>query len=343
MLQFEIKRYTFLQINGAANEADARQMSRQMAKTDIENLIEWKKRRGRSPLTSQLSYELDNLWTAWIERPQGSNDFENYIPIRIVTIIEVFVREVIRDLVDYDQIYLERAETLSKGAKIDFTILLGLQGRKVSIGDLVAHTVSVNEPSRVIAYMCALIPDFVEKIRISHERWIEEEAEWPLLPIIENYDLMMAQLTRLFAVRHIVTHEMPEHPAFQTDEIELFFKAASQFLTATEWVVIEIQSNAIPRSQAAMNFKAGEDMRAAEEKMAELVKIIEARVDVDSDLFRESQNAWVAYAKKEADLRASAVTGGSMYPMIWAGAMREETLRRLETLKWWSEKGEYDL
>jgi hypothetical protein len=110
-----------------------------MAKSDIENMLEWKKRRGQSGASFTLAYDLQRLGELWRSKSEDAADFADFIPMRLVTIIEVFTREAIRELVDAGSPYLEKAEALSKGAKLDFALLAGLQGRKVSIGPHRSH------------------------------------------------------------------------------------------------------------------------------------------------------------------------------------------------------------
>lgn len=314
-----------------------------MAKSDIENMLEWKKRRGQSGASFTLAYDLQRLGELWRSKSEDAADFADFIPMRLVTIIEVFTREAIRELVDAGSPYLEKAEALSKGAKLDFALLAGLQGRKVSIGDLIAHTVSINEPGRIVAYLSALIPDFVQCLKASHPRWTEERASWPLNPIIADYGMMMANLSRLFMVRHIVTHELPSASAFHPSEIDGFIKAASEFIEATDWVLVETLRDAVPKTQIEMNAQAGAALNVLEREMDDLISAIKEHGEVDASLFDRSQDAWKDYATKEAELHASLVAGGSMYSMIWASAKQEETRRRMETLRWWAERREGDL
>jgi len=314
-----------------------------MAKSDIENMLEWKKRRGESGATFTLAYDLQRLDELWEAKKADAPEFADFMPMRLVTIIEVFTREAIRELVDTGSPYLERAETLAKGAKFDFALLAGLDGRKVSVGDLIAHTVSINDPGRIVAYLTALIPDFVQRLKASHPRWSEEEADWPLPCIITDYDQMMSYLSRLFTVRHIVTHELPTDPAFHHLEIEGFFRAARQFIEATDWVIVEVLRGAVPRTQTEMNAQAGASLARLEEEMDDLISKIKERGDVDLEALERTQEAWKVYATKEADLHGALVEGGSMYSMVWASAKEEETRHRIETLRWWAEREDGDM
>jgi len=52
-------------------------------------------------------------------------------------------------------------------------------------------------------------------------------------------------------------------------------------------------------------------------------EIIAQQKRIDPNLLNSSQEAWRNYAKAESDLRASIVSGGSMYPMVWSHQMAE--------------------
>lgn len=314
-----------------------------MGKSDVENMLEWKKRREQSGGNFTLAYDLQELSRLWRSKGDEIAEFADFIPMRLVTIIEVFTREVIRELIDAGLPYLEKAERLSKGAKLDFALLAGLQGRQLSVGDLIAHTVSINEPGRIVAYLNELIPDFVQRLKVSHPRWIEERETWPLEPIIADFDGMMANLSRLFTVRHIVTHELPSEQAFHPSEIVGFLHAAREFIEATDWVLVGTLRDAVPRTQSGMNAQAGASLDVLEKEMDGLITAIKERGEVDTGMLDATQEAWDVYATKEAELHASLVEGGSMYPMIWAGAKEEEIRRRMESLRWWLEREEGQL
>lgn len=67
-----------------------------------------------------------------------------FVPIRLVTILEVFLRGVIAELVDEDAAVFDRADKLVKGAKIDLAFVAHVNRHDLTIGDFFAHTVSLN-------------------------------------------------------------------------------------------------------------------------------------------------------------------------------------------------------
>ncbi|UIY31009.1 hypothetical protein LZK73_12040 [Neorhizobium galegae] len=85
-----------------------------MGKSEIENMLDWRKRRGQSGATFTLAHDLQRLAALWKSKAEDAQEFADFIPMRLVTIIEVFSREVIRELVDSGSPYLRRREHLRR-------------------------------------------------------------------------------------------------------------------------------------------------------------------------------------------------------------------------------------
>ncbi|WP_411906267.1 lysozyme inhibitor LprI family protein [Rhizobium mayense] len=306
-----------------------------MAKASIENILEWKKRREE---ISTAVFRLELLRDAWEARGRDLVVFADFVPMRIVTIIEVFVHDKIREFIDHDVSFLERAEPLAKDLKIDFAFLRQLAGRKLSVGDLVSHhAASTNNIAQLIGVFTKIIPTFEDKLR--NARTISE----PTQPIIADFDRMKAQLSRLFDIRHILTHELPTERPFSNAEISGFLEAATEFIGATDLVLLEELNGPIPRTQAEMNSRAVAEVKDLDREIGILLNRIISRKDTDLGLLHQSQKAWENFARAEAEYRASLVAGGTLEPVVRAGSMAIESLRRIETLQWWAERKESDL
>ena len=93
-------------------------------------------RAGRSSTASTLvQFEaLNRLWAGKREHLEVVRDF---FPMRIVTLLDVFLRQWIEILVDHGSPYAERGEKLwRQSAKLDYSILLATRNKNVSIGQL---------------------------------------------------------------------------------------------------------------------------------------------------------------------------------------------------------------
>lgn len=304
-----------------------------MRRSSYHHIIDWNERRGDHPrLGIELIGQIDALCMDATSAAELSSRFFEFIPIRLVTTLEVFLRGVISELVNSRGEYLERGEKLTKGAKIDLAFAAHVNRRELTIGDFVAHAVSLNNVDAVLSVLDTLLGDFTAKLKVAHPRWAEDASEWPQPPIIDNYDTMVASLARLYEVRHILAHELPRTPALNSEEVPHLAAAAKAFIAATDWVVVEALHGAVPRTQAAMNASASDDLHREETELAETLSEVVALEGIDSDALRALQEGWTEWADAQAALVASQVEGGSMYPMIWASEKMVLTRERRDQL-----------
>lgn len=268
---------------------------------------------------------------------------QDYVPMRLTTLVEVYIRSLVRDLVDEGAPYDERASKISKTLKVDFLFALNLQGKKVSLGDLVAHEISLNDVTQILSVLEYLLPDIRRQLATIHDREAVELRAEAKRPIISDVENLFSVLSRMFEVRHIVTHELPATPPYGISELEPFVIAARDFISALDWIVDCELFGGSPLTQADMNQSAFEEIKIAEAQLdATISRLLDGEL-VDDVLLRDSQEAWKRYVEVDCKLRASVVTGGSMYPMVYATEQKRLVDRRIEDLRWWIEREEGDL
>lgn len=304
-----------------------------MRRSSYQQIIDWNERRADNPrLGRELIYQIDALCVNAGPVAGLTSPFIEFIPIRLVTILEVFLRGVISELVDGGEAYFVRGERLAKGAKIDLAFAAHVDRRELTIGDFVAHAVSLNGIDAVVSVLDTLLDGYAAKLKRAHPRWSEESAEWPLPPIVNDYDAMMASLARLYEVRHVLTHELPSSPVFDPTEALPLAASARAFIEATDWVVVEALHGAVPRTQMAMNASAGDRLREEEAKLMAALGEVGLLGGIDQNALNALQSAWTAWADAQANLVASQVEGGSMYSMIWASEKALLTRERVDQL-----------
>lgn len=296
-------------------------------------IIDWNERRGdHARLGMELIHQIDALCVNAASVTDLPSTFVEFIPIRLVTTLEVFLRGVISELVNSGEAYFERGEKLAKSAKIDLAFVVHVNRRELTIGDFVAHAVSLNSVDAILRVLDTLLEGFTAKLKVAHPRWSEDADEWPLPPIIDDYDTVMASLARLYEIRHVLAHEIPQTTVLDPEEVPTLAAAAKVFIAATDWVVIEALHGAVPRTQTAMNVSVGNDLLQEEAKLAEVLSEVAALNGIDRDALQALQRSWTEWADVQAALVASQVEGGSMYPMIWASEKMVLTRERREQL-----------
>ncbi|SOE16279.1 uncharacterized protein YecT [Hoeflea halophila] len=304
-----------------------------MRRTSYQQIIEQRLRRGdHHRLGMELVSQITALRADAVSVSTLRSSFFEFIPIRYVTTLEVFIRGIVSELVDSSEAYFERGEKLTKGAKVDLTFAAHVDRHELTLGDFVAHSISLNSIEAVLNVLETLVVDFSEKLKLAHPRWLEERERWPLPPIIKNYNNVIGSLSKLYSVRHILTHELPSLPVFDPSEIDSLTEAVLCFIEATDWVVVESLHGAIPKTQISMNIGARDVLIEEETKLAEALIEVTALEGIDKENLRALQARWTEWADAQTNLVASQFHGGSMYAMIWASEKAELTRERTAQL-----------
>lgn len=308
--------------------------SQVMRKSNYQQIIDWNERHGgHRRLGVELVNEIDGLIAEANSVSGSALKYGEFISIRLVTILEVFLRGVIAELIDEKDLYFGRGDKLVKGAKLDLAFAAHINRRELTVGDFVAHAVSLNNVDSVISALDTLLVDFPAKLKVAHPRWNEESQDWPLPPIMDDYDHMMASLTRLYEVRHVLTHELPSSPFFDHAEVPKLATAARLFIIATDWVVVEALHGSVPRTQIAMNLSMGDELDDEEAKLTAAMDEVFKLQGIDRDALNALQTSWTEWADAQANLVASQVEGGSMYPMVWASEKAALIRERIDQLE----------
>lgn len=269
----------------------------------------------------------------------------SFVIIRLVTALEVFTRDWVKELVDAGEPYIGRAASLLKGTlKIDFAVAQGLVGKQVTFGDLVAHDIPLNsiaDVDRVFSHL--LETSLFDRLKTVINRWDVEIVGKPPTPILSNPRETRALLGRLFELRHIHVHELPDEAHIEPETVTGFVTAAMSFCEAVdEALSTELQGD-YPLTQAAMNEQAGEQAQNAEDDL----KAVIARLDPtnSSKSLRAAQEAWEGYRERQAEFRSgiNSPTRGSIAPMIYASEVEKITRARIDELEWYLNRKEGDL
>jgi hypothetical protein len=302
-----------------------------MARDRVEEIVS---RRSRSSRSNPVScWEIQELSRQWQD---GGSLLEapDFIPIRLVTMLEVFTRTWIASLVDAGEPYVQRAGELVGGSvKFDFGIVRALAGKQVSVGELVSHSVSVNTLPDLDRIFTTLIGSNVFRA-IEHlaDRW-ESEVNGVSDPIIPDIADMCKKLSALFIARHIVVHEMPLERPYGNDDVGGFITATLHFVKAVDQYLETMLHGNFPLQQQPLNADA---WRRAEEKDAELKAWIDSQEALKSSpLFTQTQESWMDFREAQ-----SAYVGGydQEFPgtgaFLWkATEYRQMTVERLEGIK----------
>jgi hypothetical protein len=287
-------------------------------------------------------YDLEQLERFWATSKHDSREIiSDLLPIRIVTLIEVFCRYWIEILIDREgSPYAETAANLKIDLKFDFEMVRGLQGRLITLGEVMANALPLtNLPSIATSFSTLLGTDLFPLLaNTCHQSSLEHQPN--PVPIISDVAILQKRLARLFEVRHIVAHELPADSPHQKVEIDDFFEAAGTFISAMDEALMQLlYPRSGPITQQAMNRDARERSEAASAELEALCAEIEKKSH--SRTIHEVQQAWRIFQKQEAHRQAETWTGGTMYPLIFHSSEEAVARSRIAELQNWIENEDF--
>jgi len=273
--------------------------------------------------------------------------------IRAVTLVEVFTRRNIAALIDHDRRYSDRSVDLTKTLKIDFTLVREIQGRTITLGDILSHSVSVNTFGQIIDHFSLLLGKPVRPLlEVVVDRYETEVHKKPATPIVDDYAVMARCLARLFEARHIICHEAPRGKVYEPGELDEFLRRAIQLASGLHEILMFEKFGHFPLTQTDMNIAAGQELVAAEERLSRLLSEAETRVEKADKRFAElklsrndgdtwlahlkdSQATWLAYRNAQCEFHTYLNRGGTIRPLVWANEAKRLTEMRISDVESW--------
>jgi uncharacterized protein YecT (DUF1311 family) len=255
-------------------------------------------------------------------------------------------------LIDHSREFTDRAVELSKNFKMDFATVRDVQGRAITLGDIVGHNIPVNSFGQILGYFDTLLGKPARPLlETAVDRWQTEIEKKPSEPIIQDFDALAKLMSRLVEIRHILCHELPEKPVYAVDDVAEFLEAALRFTKAIEWVLTFEKFGLVPLTQTDMNIAEGNRFRSKEEELNNLfAKIRQKIISLDRDAlgprtgdsawgksFEEAQEKWRSYRNAYCDFVTYLNKGGTIRPLIWAGEAIRMTEARIAEIQGWFE------
>jgi hypothetical protein len=119
------------------------------------------------------SHSIKQLRSLWDTKQDSLHDVADFIPIRVVTFVENGIRIAVKQLVDFGAPFNARGiNILARGSiKDSASLLLAVHIDQVSLGDLVAYSISTNDIGGVISALEVLIgKDFKQRLAFVRDR-----------------------------------------------------------------------------------------------------------------------------------------------------------------------------
>ena len=308
-------------------------------KRDIIQEIEEIRRRGRHTAARyEIGRRLVELEHAFHQHDRSNKELVKYFPVAIVACIEAYFRMAIKDLVDSGDPFIGRAENLPSLLKPDFSILIAIHGKAITMGEFIAHGIQLSRLEHIEqAISIFLETSFLGAIKITTNRWASEIRGEPSVPILAKPDEVFGDVVKTFELRHIVCHEIASAYEIDHEEVERCFRNCVTFLRAANELISETIHPGAPLTQTAMNTAADESLMEAKGLLYKACESVRSRLNQRELLaFDESQEKWQSYCDAWALFVAGERSmGGTIWPVIYAGAAHATIDRRLEEVGKW--------
>lgn len=300
----------------------------------INEILEIRGRRKFDLATQELFTRLSNLDEVFNKSKSLDRELHKYFPVALVALMENYFRLCIKELVDHGEPFFSNAEALFAGNKLTFDLLKGLHKKQITVGELVAHTVQLNNLTQINTGITKLISkEFLKELRTIYDRFEHEVKGKPNDPILKDPDTIFAHVARTFELRHIICHESPTNFEIDFKEIEQGFLSTTLFLKAADEFVSQIRFPDAPLTQTDMNIAADADLKKTLGELETIQNQIRLKLQADCIAEFDKTNAvWKEFMERWAQFAADFYKGGTISPMIYATTANTLAEARLEYL-----------
>lgn len=158
-----------------------------------------------------------------------------YIPIAVVTCIEGWFHFAAADLIDSNRIFLNNIKTNTAfKTQYDLDVILALQGKSITLGNLISHSFRINKLDDVIGYISLISgKDFVklfETVKIQHFHKHTMASYF-------GTNKIFGSIQQAFEMRHIFCHELATSYKYKVIAIENCAYNCLLFLIGAEGAV----------------------------------------------------------------------------------------------------------
>lgn len=309
----------------------------------IQEIAEVRQRRRFGSAMTELPLRLFALERAFKDHDKSQVELTRYFPVALIACVEGYFRLAIKDLIDAGEPFLTNAEKPASSLKLDFSVLRAVHGKAITVGELVAHGVSLSRLEHVDGALSSLLGvGFLQSLRTTTDRWAHEVRGEPNTPILSKPDEVFANVARAFELRHIICHEIASAYEIESNEVARCFESCVAFLRTADEFISETIHPGAPLTQTDMNIAAGESLVEKRERLAEAVVKLTSRLEpAELAVFAESQEKWQLYCDAWADFVAGErANSGTIWPLIYAGAAEAVVDRRLEEVSSWRRLGD---
>lgn len=310
------------------------------AKRDV--LAEIEEVRGRMTAVDDLDSGIIKLLTIVMSTEKLKDDdqedeLHGYFVVACIAAIETYFRWQIRRIIDSgDERFLNNIRLDDLPIRLSHDIAVALVGKRLTIGELVAHSVGFSNFEQVAGFMTRLLAtDFVRLVEATCE------ADHPEKPVLDDPAQVIADVKRALELRHIICHEGQRIHSIPNSEIKRLSCSCYSFARGCHYAVARFLNPAWPTTREDA-YKATTIKEAAARRGLKSLEETFAQGHLHSQMeqeaFRAMEDAWDAYVEREAVFFASVQMNGNQGELEAARTRFSLTERRIGELQQWLDR-----
>jgi len=219
--------------------------------------------------------------------------------------------------------------------RLTHDVAVALIGKRLTVGELVAHTVGFSNFEQVAGFMTkVLCTDFVRLVETTRE------TDHQGVPVLKDSGQVIADVKRALELRHIICHEGHRMHSIPNSEVKQLSYSCYMFVRGCQYAVARFLNPADPTTREDV-YKA---TSMKENALRRNLKALEETIarDLHFKMKRESfcamEEAWDTYVGREGAFFASVQMNGNQGELDAMRTRVRLTERRIEELQQWLDR-----
>jgi hypothetical protein len=204
-----------------------------LSEKSIRDIVD--KRQRLSAPDNAVSWRMSSLVQAFGAPEKHRGELLRYFPIAVVATIDGYFRSRLAKLIDSGEPFLSNAVNAYPNVTLDTALAGAIAAKTVSLGELLMHPITISGFDTLIQVVTKIsgVADFLEElVKIKPTRLDAKEDD----RVIRDPNATWAHLGRVFALRHILCHELAADLELNDGEIRGLLITSQQFMTASaQW------------------------------------------------------------------------------------------------------------
>jgi hypothetical protein len=274
-----------------------------------------------------------------VKQLEKESEQHGYFIVASIAGVEAYFRWQIQDLIDSgNPKYVNNLRLDKLPVKIDHDLALALSGKQITVGELVAHTVSLSSFEAISSTMRDLLDvDFVKLLKDAREPEFWNESDDAATVILKSPENVISCVKEAFRLRHIICHEAHLRLVGDLADIKEICSSCYSLVLASYYGIAFYRASDAPLSLEESCRIACEKFSSLKSEVESFEKMISGGLScLGKSAFDSMQNAWRAYVELEAGFFSSVQYNGNRGEYEAMLTRLKLYSRRIEEFQKWS-------